>query len=183
MPSASCGSRRTLAVVAVLVAVVAAACGGTETVVETRTITVAPQPEHDLAPPRERVLFGHIRSLRARGDAFELRLDPAWFLSGETANVAAAEDGVVEPGEPVPNDNYVVDEGRRLLTYTVPDEARVTVLTNRSGQIESTPISVAELARVLAGTSRIRLFEPLDSGVWVTTDNDSVRAIDQQYRP
>ena len=59
----------------------------------------------------------------------------------------------------------------------------MTVLTNRSGQIESTPISVAELARVLAGTSRIRLFEPLDSGVWVTTDNDSVRAIDQQYRP
>ena len=44
-----------------------------------------------------------------------MRFDPAWFLSGDTANTAAAEDGAVEPGQPVPNDNYVVEEGHRLL--------------------------------------------------------------------
>ena len=48
-----------------------------------------------------------------------MRFDPAWFLSGETANRAAAEDGAVPPGQPVPNDNYRVEEGHRLLTYLV----------------------------------------------------------------
>ncbi len=61
---------------------------------------------------KERV-FGHIRSLVRKGDHYELRFDPAWFTTGVTANTAAAEDGAVEPGEPVPNDYYVIDESDR----------------------------------------------------------------------
>jgi len=118
-------------------------------------------------------------------DHFELRFDPAWFLSGETANDAAADDGAVEPGQPVPNDNYVVEEGHRLLTYSVADDAQVSVLTREGdpAQFGATAITVAQLAEILDGTSRLRLFEPLDSGVWITVDVDTVRAIDQQYRP
>ena len=41
--------------------------------------------------------------------------DPARFLSGVTANTAAAEDAVVMPGEACQNDDYTVDEGHRLL--------------------------------------------------------------------
>jgi len=58
------------------------------------------------------------------GDRYEVRFDPAWFTSGVTANTAAAEDGVIEPGEPVPNDNYRIEEGDRLLTYLVPTADR-----------------------------------------------------------
>ena len=47
----------------------------------------------------------------------------------------------------------------------------------------ATPISVAELARVLEGTSDVRLFEPLDTGVWLAIDGDRVRSIGQQYQP
>ena len=166
-----------------LAAVVASGCGSTKTV--TRTVTTAGTAKTGLAPPRERVEFGHIRSLVRSGDHYRLRFDPAWFLSGETANSAAAEDGAVDPGQPVPNDNYVVEEGHRLLTYLVPGDARVTVLTRRGdpAQLGATPISVAELALILRGRSHVELFEPLDSGVWITVDVDSVRAIDQQYRP
>src|SRR5581483_1061011 len=71
-------------------------------------------------PCGEQRIFGHIHSLTRRGDQFELRFDPAWFLSGVTANAAAAADGAVEPGQPVPNDNYVVDESHRLYTYVLP---------------------------------------------------------------
>lgn len=46
--------------------------------------------------------FGHIATLTPDGDGYRMRFDPAWFTSGETANVAAAEDGVVEPGSPSP---------------------------------------------------------------------------------
>jgi hypothetical protein len=129
--------------------------------------------------------FGHIASLSKKGADYELRFDPAWFTSGVTANTAAAEDGVVAPGEPVPNDNYRVEEGHRLLTYLVPPSTPVTVLT-REGDPTSfgaTPISVAELAELVEGKRPVELFEPLDSGVWARYQVDTVCALDQQYQP
>jgi hypothetical protein len=129
--------------------------------------------------------YGHISSLKRTGDGFRMRFDPAWFTSGVTANVAAAEDGVVEPGEPVPNDNYVVDEGHRLLTYLVPADAHVTVLTHQGdpANFGATPITVDELSRLVAGDKPVDLFEPLDTGVWIGVKIDTVCSIDQQYRP
>jgi hypothetical protein len=137
------------------------------------------------AQPCGERLFGHIRSLVRKDDQYELRFDPAWFTSGETANTAAAEDGAVEPGQPVPNDNYVIDESHRLLTYLVPPTAHVTVLVNNQTGILSTPITVAELAEIVrtGKSSRRKLFEPLESGVWIRTRIDTACALDQQYRP
>lgn len=127
--------------------------------------------------------YGHIASLEQDGDGFEMRFDPAWFTSGETANTAAAEDGVVAPGEPVPNDNYRIDEGHRLLTYLVPTDAGVTVLTNDGTGVMSTPISVSELAQLVNGETPIELFEPLDTGLWMRYEIDTVCSLDQQYLP
>jgi hypothetical protein len=128
-------------------------------------------------------LYGHVKALVRKGGRFEMRFDPAWFTSGVTANTAAAQDGMVRPGEPVPNDNYVVEEGHRLLTYLVPSSARVTVLTNNGQGISATPITVSELARIVNGGKHRKLFEPLDSGVWIRVHVDTVRSLDQQYRP
>jgi hypothetical protein len=128
-------------------------------------------------------MFGHISSLTKKGDQYEMRFDPAWFTSGVTANTAAAEDGVVEPGEPVPNDNYRIEEGHRLLTYLVPQDASVTVLTNNDTGIMSTAVTVSELAQLVSGEKPIELFEPLDTGVWIRVHIDTVCALDQQYQP
>jgi hypothetical protein len=130
-------------------------------------------------------IFGHISSLTPAGDKYEMRFDPAWFTSGVTANKAAEEDGAVEPGEPVPNDNYVVDESHRLLTYLVPTDAPVTVLTRQGdpANFGATPVTVAELAELVKGGKPVDLFEPLDSGVWIRVHVDTVCALDQQYRP
>ncbi len=135
------------------------------------------------APPADRVAFGHISSLRRHDVGWVLRFDPASFLSGETANVAAGEDGVVTPGEPVPNDNYVVDESGRIYTYLVADDAEVVVLTRSGDQIGGTEIDVTELERILAGTSTLALFEPIDTGVWLSYRIDTVSRIVQQYQP
>lgn len=146
---------------------------------EPATRTVLVQPCGDRT-------FGHIRSLvRDRSGRWVMRFDPAWFTSGVTANVAAAEDGVVEPGEPVPNDNYRVDEGHRLLTYLVATGARVTVLTRRGdpAQLGATPIGVSQLAALVRGEKPIELFEGLDTGVWLRVHVDAVCRIDQQYVP
>ena len=156
------------------------ACGETETV--TTTVTVDEAAKTAVGPPAEQVEFGYIKSLRRTGGRYVLRFDPAWFLSGETANVAAAEDGVVPPGEPVPNDNYVVNEGHRLLTYRVPATARVTVLKDG---VTGSRISVAQLAQLVAGKSPFGkpLWEPLTTGFWIRVKVDTVRSLDQQYRP
>ena len=118
-----------------------AGCGSTKTV----TVTAAPAEQK---PPARQTLFGHIKSLRAKDSGFVLRFDPEWFLSGVTANTAAAEDGAVPPGQPVPNDNYRVDEGHRLLTYKVPADAHVTVITKAP---TGTPITVSQLAEIVNG--------------------------------
>jgi hypothetical protein len=136
-----------------------------------------------IAKPCGDRIFGHIKSLKRSGDHFVMRFDPAWFTSGVTANTAAAEDGAVEAGQPVPNDNYVVEEGHRLLTYIVRPGAHVTVLTrNATGQLE-TPIGVSELERIVNGGKHRPLFEPLDSGVWIRVHVDTACSLEQQYRP
>src|SRR5438067_713950 len=113
-------------------------------------------------------IFGHIKALEPSGDHFELRFDPALFTSGVTANTAAAEDGAVPAGEPVSNDNYVVEESHRLFTYLVPTTARATILTRGgTGPLGETESSVSELARIVNGEPHRPLFEPLDSGVWI----------------
>jgi hypothetical protein len=127
------------------------------------------------------VVYGHVKALARTGGRYEMKFDPAWFTSGVTAGRAAKED---TGSSDVPNDNYTIEEGHRLLTYLVPTSARVTVLTNRAGKgIGATPISVAELGRIVNGGAHRKLFEPLDSGVWIRVRIDTVKELDQQYRP
>lgn len=175
-------NRSLLALGAVVALVLAAGCGGTKTVTKTVTVAGAAQPR--FGPPSERFEFGYIKSLTRKGSGYVMRFDPAWYLSGVTANTAAAEDGAVEPGQPVPNDNYRLDEGHRLLTYLVPANARVSVLTRHGvGGLGQTPITVSELARIVNGGKHRPLFEPLETGVWIRYRIDTVRSIDQQYQP
>jgi hypothetical protein len=166
------------AAVAVLATAVAATFAVLYATREPATKVVVRQPCGDRS-------YGHLASLRQAGGGWRLRFDPAWFTSGVTANTAAAQDGAVEPGQPVPNDNYVVDESHRLYVYRVAPDARVTVLTNNRTGILSTPIGLAELAQIVStGRSpRRKLFEPLDSGVWIRVHIDTVCSIEQQYRP
>jgi hypothetical protein len=132
------------------------------------------------APAGQMTLYGHIKALTRKGGRFEMRFDPAWFTSGVTASRAALED---TGSSDVPNDNYVIEEGHRLLTYLVPTSAHVTVLTNKGSGISSTPITVSELGRIVNGGKHRKLFEPLDSGVWIRVRIDTVRSLDQQYHP
>jgi hypothetical protein len=181
-----------------LVAVLAGCDGKSSTPVETETLTKtvtvtqstpsAPETVSTqstaaatVAPPSpsHRIEFGHIESLVRSGEGFELRFDPAEFTSGVTASAAAFHD---TGSSDVPNDNYVVDETHRLYTYLVPADARVTVLAD---DVNGTPITVSQLAKLVKGGNPLGhpLFEPLETGVWILFDVDTVRSIDQQYVP
>jgi hypothetical protein len=135
-------------------------------------------------PPSVIVQYGHIRSLARSGGKYRLRFDPALWLSGSTANRAAAEDGVISPGEAIPNDYYVRDESHRQLTYFVAPSARVTVITSAANGLRSTRISVSELAAIVKGKNpNGRKLFGVQLGYWIRATGDSVRALDQQYQP
>ena len=137
-------------------------------------------PTPPLGPPREIALYAHAKSLTRKGGHWELRVDPAQFLSGLAAQRAAVEDGAISPGEAVPNDFYTRDESHRLLTFRVAPGAHVTVMTRGP---KATPITVAELARAVAGKKTPhRLWEP-QAGYWIRVAGDTVRGMDQQYTP
>ena len=162
-----------------------AGCGGTRTLVQ--TVTVSPSPAQALRASADQRFYGRIKSLERKGDRYELRFDPAWLVTGVTANVAQAEDQgthcVPRTCPPVANDSYVI-EGTRPLTFVVPANARGTVLgTGGSNGFRSRTITAAQLAELVAGTSSLKLFEPLSSGVWILVHVDTVRAFAQQYRP
>jgi hypothetical protein len=137
-----------------------------------------------IASAGQLVLYGHVSSLTRRAGRFELRFDPAWWLTGVAAERAAADDGAIRPGEPVPNDYYVVDEGHRLLAFVVSAGARVTVLTSSA---VGTRITVSELAQLVAGRNprHRRLLEP-KAGYWIRVGGrypNPVVSLDQQYQP
>ena len=136
-------------------------------------------------PPRVVVQYAHVKSLRRTGGRFIMRVDPALWLSGVTAYHAAVEDKAIAPGDAVPNDYYIRDSDHRLLTYRVPSNARVTVLTRGgSGPLPTTTISVAEFAQIVQGKNpkRRRLLEP-KAGFWLRIAVDKVLSLDQQYQP
>jgi hypothetical protein len=181
---------RTLAIVSLslLLAALAAGCGGSRTVV--RTITIDRKASAASTAMGDQRLYGQIKSLVRTGDHYELRFDPAWFLSGVTANVAQAEDQgrPCRPAAcpPVANDNYVVDESHRVLTYIVPTDVRGTVLIKNGasgGPFPATTITTAELAQLVVIKSSLKLFEPLSTGVWILVHVDTVRTFAQQYVP
>ena len=133
------------------------------------------------APAGQFTLFGHIKKLSRTGGKYVLRFDPAMFTTGLTASIAAKED----TGSPdVPNDVYTVEESHRQYSYYLAPTAKVTVLTNHgTSGITATPISVGELYRIVNGGPHRKLFEPLLSGVWIRVRIDTIRELDQQYRP
>jgi hypothetical protein len=194
-------STLSLAILSAAAAALVAGCGsgGAQKVVRTVTLqqkaavastVTAQQKAAALSATGDQRLYGQVKSLERKGDHYELRFDPAFFLSGVTANVAQAEDQHTpcQPSAcpPVANDNYVVDQDHRLLTYLVPADVQGTVLTksgSSGGPFPATTITVAQLAQIIAGTSSLKLFEPLSSGVWILVHGDTVRTFAQQYRP
>ena len=138
------------------------------------------------APAGQIVEYGHIRSLTRKGRRYELRFDPAFWLGGVTANRAAREDGVIGPGETVPNDYYIRDESRKLLTYLIPSTARATVITNHPTGFRATRVPISELALIVKGRNpRGRpLFDQGNHlGYWARVQTDTVRLLEQQYQP
>jgi hypothetical protein len=142
---------------------------------------VAPASSSAAAKRPASVFYGHIKSMVRKGRRYEIRFDPALWLTGHAAEQAHFED---TGSRDVPNDYYVVEEGHRLLSFLVFANARVTVLTNGA---HPTPVTAAELAQIVNGKNpRHRHLSEPKAGFWIRVGekypNPAV-SLDQQYQP
>src|SRR6266508_4878082 len=142
--------KRSLVIPATIAILVAAAIASAILLVGSGPSSASPAVAASPCGPKAVAVYGHIKALTPKGDHFEMRFDPAWFLSGVTATRAKLED---TGSSEVPNDNYVVEEGHRLLTYLVPPTAGITVLS-RTGELPgpgfpSTAITASLLSQLV----------------------------------
>jgi hypothetical protein len=169
---------RTVLAAAALV-LVAASCGGageSEAPEPTQTSTTTS------APAREQ--FGYIRSVSTAGPVATVAVDEAEFLEGKEAQTAAEEDGVVPPGQPVPNDYYIRNPDKSTKTYPIANDARITAKRCslcRNG--EPGKLGPFLAAFMKSGQTYADPYRGKNSLYWLTIEKGEVVAIDEQYVP
>jgi hypothetical protein len=114
-------------------------------------------------------------------------IDPAAMLAGNAAREAAEEDGVIQPGEELPNDFYIQNHEPGPLSIGVASDVEVTVLAfDANGDITETTIGLAQLATAFGGEYIGAPIYGLDAGafpVTLTVEDNEVTSITQVYLP
>jgi hypothetical protein len=140
--------------------------------------------------------FGYVRA--AKQEPRVIVFDVAQAFSGEAANRAAAEDGVVESGEPVPNDHYERNPAQDVEMLEVAPGASVTAAwpasflmqyvsrgTYRKCERGAGPMPCTQVPLSLDSFFAATKDLSADRGipVWLTIDGSQVVRIDEQYFP
>jgi len=181
------------AALGVALAVSGCAIGGskTTTVTVTRTVTSPAGPKKPPAAEAETAsvkYFGiPVSAKRLDAKRYALEIRPEFFLVGVTANVAfaAGQQNTCQPLDctPVEDDRWVIPAGAQKLLFVLPAKTTGTVLTLASQQMHTTKITAAQLSALVGGATKPKLMEPLDSGLWVTVNVDTVTTFAQQFQP
>ena len=157
-----------LVVCAALAILVAAGCGG------------------DGNPIADGRHFGYLSSVDVSSTPATVQVDVAEFLSGEEANVAAAEDGAIAEGESVPNDYYIRNEAKDVVTLDVSGDVRVTHIQCPASCTDGIPGQFDAFAASFADTGEKTLadeYRGAQSQYWITVREGEIVAIDEQYLP
>jgi len=127
--------------------------------------------------------FGYIRAAEAKSQPSTISFDVAQtFGGGEAASRAAAEDGVIPPGESVPNDHYERNPDKGVRALEVAPDAWVP-MGWPGGKKQG------KLADFLAAFSDPQPkflnddYRGAHSQYWVTIRDGVVVRIDEQYFP
>ena len=165
-------------------ALVAAGCGGggeEKAAPEPTQTSTQPAPTPGPSPADH---FGYIRSVSTAGPAATLAFDEAKFLTGDAAQKAAEQDGVVPPGETVLNDYYIRNRDQTTQTLRIANDAKITAKRcplcrhGRDGQLDSFLASFMKGRQTFADPYRGKY-----SLYWLTIKDGEVAAIDEQYVP
>ena len=153
--------------------------GTTTTVVEGTTSTSVPPP--GMPALEDGRHFGFIERIYGESATFWIQFDLAQLLVGEEANAAAVEDGVIEPGEDVPNDHYVRNENERVRSYPLRDPLEIRVVERECCDLR--PLGSAEELYEWYRASDPHGFGGAGASWWLTVEDGVVVGIEEQYRP
>jgi hypothetical protein len=111
-----------------------------------------------------------------------VEFDLIQFLTGDEATAAYVEDHPDDPGGP-PNDYYIVNDNPRLRRLPVAENVQVTVL-DWEGGFKPQVIAFGDLPAQLAADDLV----PDDDRIWpnpfwLTVNDDTIIAIEEQYIP
>ncbi len=172
-------------------AFVLAACAN-----ETRVQQVRPPSSSPAELAGDGRYFGYVKAGTPQPPA--VSFDIAQAFSGDAANSAAAEDGVVGPGEPISNDHYERNPDRRAETLELAPNAEVTAAppasflmqsVSRSQRLEceaqngGSPCTEIPLSLPVFFTALERLDRQYGVPAWVTITDGVVVRIAEQYFP
>lgn len=144
------------------------------------------EPGSDSPPPglETSTHFGFIRSVDASIDPVTIEFDEAEWLTGEAAQQAAEKDGVIEPGQSVPNDYYIRNPDKSTRPWELAPDAKVTATRcqlcrgGKPGKLADFLASFSKRGQTYADDYR-----GAESQYWITVEEQFVVAIDEQYRP
>jgi hypothetical protein len=138
------------------------------------TATASASAGSDLLPSGRHLVY--LR--RLRGDdasGWRLRFDLALWFTGHAAIKAAIEDGVIKPGDVIPNDVYIRNDNPKLRTMTIDSAARVLLLDPNTSQTSRT--SLETLA------NSIREGEDGESPYWLRVRDGVIVKVEEQFLP
>lgn len=140
----------------------------------------------DSSPVADGRHFGYVQAVDASATPATIQVDVAEFLSGEAANAAAVEDSVIAEGEAVPNDYYIRNPAKDVLTLDVAGDVRVTHIQCPDSCTEGLPGQFEAFAASFDATGEKTLLDEYrgsQSQYWLTVRDGEVVAIDEQYLP
>lgn len=159
---------------------------GAPTATPTATPTMTGSPatgspsEPDLEDGRH---FGYILEIDIETEPNSVLFDLAEFLTGEEANEAAVEDGVIAEGESVPNDYYIRNRNPMLRTLSLASEVSITVV-NWESCCDSIPGELQAFAGAFSAKDPPQgIYRGTYSPYWLTVRGGRIVTIEEQYLP
>lgn len=141
---------------------------------------VTASPEQAQATLDDGRHFGYIKAVDPSSDS--LVFDLAEFLTDDDADRAAAEDGVIQPGEHVDNDYYIRNKNTKLRTISYGAEVGVRVV-NWPDCCESIDGDIEAFAAAFRPGGETDLYHGPSSQYWLTVSDGRILEIEEQYLP
>jgi hypothetical protein len=145
---------------------------------ESGAVTTPPPPTAPVLEDGRHPVYLTALDTTARTVEFDL----IQFLTGDEAVVAWDAAHPDQPGGP-PNDYFIVDENPRLRVLPLADDVTVTVPTFERAGLQAQPIPFADLPARLAGNPMPGEGRLWPNPFWLTVENGTVSAMDEQYIP
>lgn len=121
--------------------------------------------------------FVFVKKLHGTPPDATMTFDLAYFLTGDAANEAAAENG---DETPVPNDYYIVNDNPRLRTMPISPTVSIQAI-DWSNCCEPTSVPYTDWAASLTHPTDALLGTQVP--YWITVTDGQIVTIEEQYLP